>query len=121
MSNRTQIFIFFSLLLVFSSNTVFACGNSTVKDYPKEATCSNQDNYCKKACCDKGENKKNDCGETCSSSSCHCLGTTNIPVFQKNFELPNINNFAALYVNWTYVQHIPKEVCLSIWLPPKIS
>ena len=108
-------------LLVFSTSNTFACENTSVKASTEKITCSTQNNNCKKSCCDKDKKHDDDCGGACCNTSCHCPNTVNIPVFQNNFELSNTNNFKALNVNWAYVQHIPKEIYLSIWLPPKIS
>lgn len=121
MKINTHILTFSLLLLVFSTSNVLACENSTVKASIEEMTCTSQDINCEESCCDKEKKHDNDCGGACCNFSCHCPNTVNIPIFEKNFELLSTDNFNTLDVTWTYVQHVPKEIYFSIWLPPKIS
>ena len=122
MKNKTQILILFLVLLVIPTSTVFACGSSPEKEQTEKVSCSKEDNHSeKKSCCGNHKKDDNGCYGNCDNSSCHCPTTINIPVFFNDFELENSNNFKLLDNDWTYVQHIPKAVYLSIWQPPKIS
>jgi|TARA_R110001606_G_scaffold373208_2_gene530532 hypothetical protein len=122
MKNKTQILILFLMLLVNSTSTIFACGNSSEKLKMEKTSCSKEDNHTeKKSCCDNGEKEDDGCGGACDNSSCHCPTTVNIPVSFNDFDLSNSNNFTLLIKDCAYVQHIPKAIYLSIWQPPKIS
>lgn len=122
MKNKTQIVTLFLMLLVISTNTVFACGNSLEKDKTEKASCSKEDNHSeKKSCCNNGEKDYDGCSGACNSTSCHCPSIINFCVSFNNFELSNSNNFKLLVNQWTYVQNKPKAIYLFIWQPPKIS
>ena len=110
------------MLLVIPTSTVFACGNTSVKEKMEKTSCSKEDSPSeKKSCCDNHEKEDNGCNGACDNASCPCLSTINIPVFYDDFHLSDANNLKLLNNGWTYVQHIPKAVYLSIWQPPKIS
>ena len=122
MKNKTQILIFFLILLVIPTSTVFACGNSSEKEKTEKVSCEKQDQHSeKKSCCDKGEKDDDGCGGDCDNTSCHCPSSVNSTVSFKDFQLELSNNFKLLVNEWNYVQNKPKAVYLSIWQPPKIS
>jgi hypothetical protein len=122
MKNKTQILIPFLILLIIPTSTVFACGNTSGKEKIEKSSCSKEDSPSeKKSCCDNHEKDDNGCNGACNSTSCHCPSTVNIPVFFDDFQLSNANNFKLLNNDWTYAQHNPKAVYLSISQPPKIS
>lgn len=122
MKNKTQILILFLVLLVVPTSTVFACGSSSEKDKTEKTSCSVKDNHTeKKSCCDTKNKEDDGCNGACDNSFCHCPSSVNITVFFNDFQLSNTINLKLLNNDWTYVQHIPKAVYLSIWQPPKIS
>lgn len=122
MSSKAHILILLLILLVIPASTVLACGNSSEKEKTEKTSCSKEDSHAEKmSCCDTGEKGDDGCVGNCGHASCHCPSSVNIPVVSNNFELSNTNNFSHLVNDWTYVQHNPKAVYLSIWQPPKIS
>lgn len=122
MKSKTQLLVLFLLLLVIPTSTLLACGNSSEKVKIEKKSCSKENrNSEKKACCDNQDNNKDGCDRTCDNTSCHCPSSVNIPVLFNNFQLLKTNHFILLNNSWTYVQHIPKAVHLTIWQPPKIS
>lgn len=122
MNNKTQILILFLILLVIPTSTVFACVKTSEKEKTEKTSCSKEvSQFEKKSCCDNHKKEDKGCNGGCDTSSCHCPTTINIPVFFNDFLLSNTNNLKLLNNNWTYVQHYPKAVYLSIWQPPKIS
>jgi hypothetical protein len=122
MKNKTHILILVLMLLVIPTSSVFACEKSSEKEKTEKTSCSKEDNQTeKKSCCENQEKDDNGCNGACDNSSCHCPSSVNIPVFFNDFQLSNTNNLNLLNNDWTYVQHNPKAVYLSIWQPPKIS
>lgn len=110
------------MLLVISTSAVMAFGKSSEKEKTEKNYCSKQDNHSeKKTCCNNREKDNDNCGGACDYSSCHYPSTINIPTSFNDFELSYTNNYRFLNNDWAYVQHIPKAIYLSIWLPPKIS
>ena len=120
MNNKSHILIFFLMILVIPTSTVYACGNSSEKDKTEKKSFSKED-HCleKKSCCDNGEKDDDGCGGACDYTSCLSPIVVNISVSHSNFELFDSNNFKLL-VNWTYFHNKPKTGYLSIWQPPKI-
>lgn len=122
MKNKTQILILFLVLLVVPTDTVFACGSSSEKDKTEKTSCSTKDSHTeKKSCCDTKNKEDDGCNGACNNSFCHCPSSVNITFFFNDFQLSNTINLKLLNNGWTYVQHIPNAVYLSIWQPPKIS
>lgn len=122
MKNKTQILFLFLILLVISTNTVFACGKTSEKEKTEKTSCSKEDSqFEKKSCCNNHKNEDKGCNRDCDDGSCHCLTTINVPVIFEDFLLSNTNNLKLLNNNWTFDQHYSKAVYLSIWQPPKIS
>lgn len=122
MKNETQILILFLMLLVIPTSTVLGCGNTSDREKTEKTSCSKKDNHSEKtSCCDNDNKDDNGCNGACDYSSCHCPSTVNIPAFLDEFQLSNATNLKLLNNDWTYVQHNPKAVYLSIWQPPKIS
>ncbi len=119
MKSTTHILTLLISLLVFASSNAFACKNTSVKASSEKMTCSSKDNHYKKPCCNKDKKHDKGCSGACCNFFCHYPNSISIPFFQNDFKLSNTNNFETLNVNWTYVQHIPKDIYLSIWLPPK--
>ncbi|VXA92427.1 hypothetical protein [Maribacter litoralis] len=121
MKNITHILVLSIMLLVIPTNAAFACGKSTEKEKTEKSSCSKEHRETKnKSCCDK-ENNDNGCDGACDHPACHCPTSVNTTVFYKSLKVQLNNNYKPLNIDWTYVQHFPKAVYLSIWQPPKIS
>tara|TARA_R110001592_G_scaffold337033_1_gene622972 strand:- start:6858 stop:7217 length:360 start_codon:yes stop_codon:yes gene_type:complete len=119
MKNKTQIVFLFLILLVITTSTVFAFENPS----SEEKTSSSKENSHseKESCCDNHQKDDDGFNGTCDNSYCHWTTPINIPVFFDDYQLSSTNNLNLLKNYWTYVQHNPEAVYLSIWQPPKIS
>ena len=103
------------------ASSVFACETPTEKEKTEKSCCSKAEKQAeKKSCCDN-ESDDNGCNGDCGHSSCQCPTSINTSVTFKNFQLKFNNNIQYSNIGWAYIQHVPKPVYLSIWLPPKIS
>ncbi len=110
------------MLLVIPTSSVLACGNSSQKEKTEKTACSKEFSHSeKKSCCDTGDNDGNGCNGTCDHASCYCPSSVNTFVFLYAIHIKFNNNFKLLENEWTYIQHAPKAIYLSIWQPPKIS
>lgn len=110
------------VLMVFPFSNVFAC----VKSYDKlntEKISGSKENkqHVKKSCCNEHQKEKDSCHGNCNMASCHCPITLIIPFSSESYQLSNPTNLHLFHNLWTYVQHHPKAVYLTIWQPPKIS
>ena len=110
------------MLLVIPTSTILACMNSTEKGKTEKTSWSKEDRHSEKElCCTNDDKAEDGCSGTCDNSSCHCPNPINIPIYIAESQLSSTDNFTPWQIDWTFVQHFPKAVYLSIWQLPKIS
>jgi hypothetical protein len=121
-----NLFLPIVLMLVFGllpTTNVAACGNDCCKKETKKAAQKSSE------CCQKGANKdapcekNNDCGGDCQGNSCQCAPII-IFISPKNevgwVDLKPTYFVISTKANWYFLQKIPTDVFLSIFLPPKL-
>ena len=122
MGNKTHILILLLIVLVVPTRMAFACENTTETIKTEEKACAKEEQHSeKRACCAAMEKNEEGCNGACKNTSCHCPNSVNISFSQVDFETSEANPIMLLEKDWSYLQHNPKAVFLSIWQPPKIS
>ncbi|SRX75697.1 hypothetical protein [Aequorivita antarctica] len=120
MKIKIYLIALFSLLLVFSTSTVLAFGNSSKTYYTVSHFCSNQGTHPEKeSCCDNDRNNDNGCSGLCNNNYCYFSSWIVIPSYIKDTDQVNTTYVYVLKVNHNYVQNTLKKVYLSIWQPPE--
>ncbi len=117
-----RICILVSVFFALPIPAAVACGGGS--DCCKKEIKTDTKNCCQTdAACSDSPQQQDNCGGDCGKQGCPCpqvaFGLAGLPVEIQTcaaFPAPGIASKSV----WYFLNRIPKDVFLSIWLPPKI-
>ncbi len=133
MQHRIRILFLLFSLLALSANSASACG-----DHDADHAKTYHEQTAKKSCCskedaastdvNKAQDQKSECPCDQDDKGCHCPGCGMVchagaalaSDISDLFQAVSLQNTSLQKQAFYFAQHMPEDVYLSIWQPPKI-